>query len=341
MDDLNPRIPRSDTILYEMHVRGFTCHPSSGVRHPGTFAGLAEKVALPQGPGRDGGRTPADRRVRRERLPVHQPIHRREAPEPLGLQHHRLRGGEGRLFQQLGGRRRLARSSAGWSRPSTRAGWRSSSTSSSTTPPKGARTARPTISGVSITACITCWTRTDKYLNFAGCGNAVNSNHPVVRSQILSCLRNAVAESGVDGFRFDLASVLGRDKRGNVLLEPPVIEQITEDALLADTKMIAEPWDAAGLYQVGNFPGGHRWSVWNGQYRDDVRRFWQGEAGMTSRPGDPALRIGRRLSRARAAALDQLHHLSRRFHARRPRLLQPEAQRDQRRREPRRVGREL
>ena len=91
-----------------------------------------------------------------------------------------------------------------------------------------------------------------------------------------------MVESGVDGFRFDLASVLGRDERGEVLVQPPVIDQITEDALLADTKMIAEPWDAAGLYQVGSFPGGHRWSVWNGQFRDDVRRFWRGDLGMTS-----------------------------------------------------------
>ena len=84
----------------------------------------------------------------------------------------------------------------------------------------------------------------------------------------------------VDGLRFDLASVLGRDSQGNVLVEPPVVEMIAEDGVLADTKLIAEPWDAAGLYQVGSFPFGRRWSEWNGRYRDDVRRFWRGDPGM-------------------------------------------------------------
>ena len=91
-----------------------------------------------------------------------------------------------------------------------------------------------------------------------------------------------MADAGVDGFRFDLASVLGRDRRGNVVLNPPSINRISEDSLLYGTKLIAEPWDAAGLYQVGTFPGGARWSDWNGRYRDDVRRFWRGEPGMTS-----------------------------------------------------------
>src|SRR5947199_7310209 len=84
----------------------------------------------------------------------------------------------------------------------------------------------------------------------------------------------------IDGLRFDLASILGRDRHGNVMVEPPVIESITEDGVLADAKLIAEPWDAAGLYQVGRFPFGRRWSEWNGQYRDDVRRFWRGEQGL-------------------------------------------------------------
>ena len=140
---------------------------------------------------------------------------------------------------------------------------------------------------------------------------------------LLSCLRNWVAEDGVDGFRFDLASVLGRDLHGNVLVEPPVIEMISEDALLADTKLIAEPWDAAGLYQVGNFPGGARWSVWNGRYRDDVRRFWRGEPGMTSALATRLCGSDDLYHRPWPAPLDQLHHLPRRLHPGRPRLLQP------------------
>src|SRR5207302_3544934 len=121
---------------------------------------------------------------------------------------------------------------------------------------------------------------TGNYLNFSGCGNTVNCNHPVVRELILSCLRFWVAEMHIDGLRFDLASVFGRDRHGNVLMEPPIVEMIGEDGVLAGTKLIAEPWDAGGLYQVGGFPFGRRWSEWNGRYRDDVRRFWRGEAGF-------------------------------------------------------------
>ena len=100
------------------------------------------------------------------------------------------------------------------------------------------------------------------------------------RSCSSTCLRFWVADMHVDGLRFDLASVLGRDAQGNVLVEPPVVEMIAEDGVLADTKLIAEPWDAGGLYQVGRFPFGRRWSEWNGRYRDDVRRFWRGDPGM-------------------------------------------------------------
>jgi glycogen operon protein len=108
----------------------------------------------------------------------------------------------------------------------------------------------------------------------------VNCNHPVVRDLIMTCLRYWVGDMHVDGFRFDLASVLGRDRRGQVMVDPPVVESITEDGVLADTKLIAEPWDAAGLYQVGGFPFGRRWSEWNGRYRDDIRRFWRGDPGF-------------------------------------------------------------
>ncbi|MFO0824883.1 MAG: alpha-amylase family glycosyl hydrolase [Gemmataceae bacterium] len=128
-----------------------------------------------------------------------------------------------------------------------------------------------------------------KYLNYTGCGNTVNCNHPVVRDLIMTCLRYWVGDMHVDGFRFDLASILGRDRWGNVMIEPPVIESMAEDGVLADTKLIAEPWDAAGLYQVGGFPFGRRWSEWNGKYRDDVRRFWKGDNGLV---GALASRIG-------------------------------------------------
>ncbi|MCX7028056.1 MAG: glycogen debranching protein GlgX [Spirochaetes bacterium] len=121
---------------------------------------------------------------------------------------------------------------------------------------------------------------TDKrrYKNYSGCGNTLNCNHPVMLSLIRDCLRYWVAHMHVDGFRFDLGSILGRDSSGRLLENPPVIESIAEDPLLRDTKIIAEAWDAGGAYQVGSFPGG-RWAEWNDKYRDEVRRFWKGEAG--------------------------------------------------------------
>ncbi len=116
------------------------------------------------------------------------------------------------------------------------------------------------------------------YKNYSGCGNTLNCNHPVMRSLIQDCLRYWVGSMHVDGFRFDLGSILGRDSSGNLLENPPVIESIAEDPLLRDTKIIAEAWDAGGAYQVGSFPGG-RWAEWNDKYRDEVRRFWRGDKG--------------------------------------------------------------
>jgi glycogen operon protein len=116
----------------------------------------------------------------------------------------------------------------------------------------------------------------DDYLNFSGCGNTMNCNHPVVRELLITALRYWVTEMHIDGFRFDLASILGRDRQGHVLANPPMIEVIGEDPVLRDTKMIAEAWDAAGLYQVGSFSSDSRWAEWNGRFRDDVRAFMLG-----------------------------------------------------------------
>lgn len=117
------------------------------------------------------------------------------------------------------------------------------------------------------------------YKNFSGCGNTVNCNHPAVRSFILDCLRYWVIDMHVDGFRFDLGSILARDQNGELMENPPMLERIAEDPVLRDTKIIAEAWDAGGAYQVGSFPGG-RWAEWNDRFRDDVRKFWRGEAWM-------------------------------------------------------------
>ena len=116
------------------------------------------------------------------------------------------------------------------------------------------------------------------YKNFSGCGNTVNGNHPIVREMIFHSLRHWVHNYHIDGFRFDLASILSRDRQGHLVPNPPLVEAIAEDPLLSDTKIIAEAWDAAGAYQVGSFHG-MRWAEWNGRYRDDIRRFWRGDGG--------------------------------------------------------------
>ncbi|MCI9464873.1 MAG: glycogen debranching enzyme [Lachnospiraceae bacterium] len=118
------------------------------------------------------------------------------------------------------------------------------------------------------------------YYNFSGCGNVLNCNHPTTRRFIIDCLRFWVTEYRVDGFRFDLASILSRDQNGAPMAEPPILHEIACDAILGKVKLIAEAWDAGGLYQVGNFPSFNRWSEWNGRYRDDMRRFLKGDAGM-------------------------------------------------------------
>ncbi len=121
-----------------------------------------------------------------------------------------------------------------------------------------------------------------KYKNYSGCGNTFSCNDPVNQTFIIDCLRYWVAEMHIDGFRFDLASILGRGENGEVLKNPPLLERIAKDPVLADTKVIAEAWDAAGLNQVGHFPHFDRWSEWNGYFRDNVRMFWKGEEGMVS-----------------------------------------------------------
>jgi glycogen operon protein len=118
------------------------------------------------------------------------------------------------------------------------------------------------------------------YQNYSGCGNTVNCNHPVVRTFIMDCLRYWVTEMHVDGFRFDLGSILGRDQTGRIMENPPTLEQIAEDPVLNSTKIIAEAWDAGGAYQVGWFPGG-RWAEWNDMYRDNVRKYWRGDPKET------------------------------------------------------------
>src|SRR5712672_708821 len=121
-----------------------------------------------------------------------------------------------------------------------------------------------------------------RYTNYSGTGNTLNANHPIVRRMILDSLRYWVQEMHIDGFRFDLASILARGQSGQVLPSPPVLWDIESDPVLSGTKLIAEAWDAAGLYQVGSFIG-DSWKEWNGKFRDDVRSFMRGDNGVISK----------------------------------------------------------
>ncbi len=278
-EDVPPRHPMEDSVIYELHVRGFTQHPSSGVNHPGTFAGLIEKIPYLQWLGVTAV----------ELLPIHE-FDECDCPFVNPLTREPLRNlwgynsvafaapkagyaASGKDHGQIIEFREMIRAfhAAGIEVildvvfNHTGEGDERGRTSSF----RGLDNRLYYMLGPD-----------GKYLNFSGCGNTLNCNHPVVRQLLMDCLRYWVADMHVDGLRFDLASIMGRNRHGEVLVEPPVVESIAKDGVLADTKLIAEPWDAVGLYQVGQFPFGRRWSEWNGRYRDEVRRFWRGEPGF-------------------------------------------------------------
>jgi isoamylase len=278
---LIPRTPLEDTIIYELHVRGFTASKSSGVRYPGTFAGLAEKIDCIKALGVTAV----------ELLPVDE-FDENDCPFVNPLSGERLRNYWG--YNPIAFSAPKAAYAHNYELTGSWDEFRSMVDSFheaglevyldvvfNHTAEGGDDGPTYNFRGLD-NALYYMLDSNGKYLNFSGCGNTFSNNHPVVRNYVLDCLRSWVAEGAVDGFRFDLASILGRDRHGNPLHEPRVIERISEDSLLHDIKLIAEPWDAGGLYQVGSFPGLGRWSDWNGRYRDDVRRFWRGEPGMTS-----------------------------------------------------------
>jgi glycogen operon protein len=278
---IHPRIPREDTIIYELHVRGYTASSSSAVRRRGTYGGLAEKIEYIKSLGATAV----------ELLPVDE-FDENDCPFVNPFTGERLRNYWG--YDPIS----FCAPKAAYANNHEMSGpWDEFRSMVDLFHEAGLEvyldvvfnhTAEggddgPTFSfrGLDI-ALYYMLDANGKYLNFSGCGNTFSNNHPVVRNYVIDCLRIWVADGGVDGFRFDLASILGRDRHGNPVREPRVIERISEDTLLRDTKLIAEPWDAGGLYQVGTFPGLGRWSDWNGRYRDDVRRFWRGDPGMIS-----------------------------------------------------------
>ena len=278
-EDRPPRHSWSGTVIYEIHVRGFSVHPSAGVEHPGTYRGLIEKIPYFQ----ELGVTAL------ELMPVqefneHQatginpqtdrPLRNYWGYDPVSFlalkasYSHSSAPGEQKLeFREM-------------VQAFHRAGIEIFLDVVFNHTAEGNEKG-PTVCLRGIENSIFYTLADDKrlYRNYAGTGNTINANHPVVRDYILTALRYWVVEMHIDGFRFDLASVLGRGRSGNILPNPPLLERIAEDPILRDVKIIAEAWDAAGAYQVGSFSE-RRWAEWNGRYRDDVRRFWRGDEGM-------------------------------------------------------------
>jgi isoamylase len=278
-EDAPPLTPLEDSIVYELHVRGFTCHPTSLVAHPGTFAGVTQKIPYLQALGVTAV----------ELLPIHE-FDECDCPFRNPDTGERLRNFWGYNSVAFAAVKSAYASTAAEHGQLTEfremvrafhaAGIEVYLDVVFNHTGEGDQRGR-TYSFRGLDNQLYYMLGPDgRYLNFSGCGNTVNCNNPIVRNLLMNCLRFWVADMHVDGLRFDLASVMGRDYMGRVMVEPPVVEMIAEDSVLADTKLIAEPWDAAGLYQVGHFPFGRRWSEWNGQYRDHVRRFWRGEPGL-------------------------------------------------------------
>ena len=268
----------ADSIIYELHVRGFTQHPSSGIHQPGTFLGLTEKIPYLQ----ELGVTAV------ELMPV------TDFLETDCLARNPFSGEQLINFWGYHPISFFALKASYASDARLGAEVREFKTMVKAFHDAGIEVildvvynhtgegdengATLSFRGLDNSIYYMLEPGTGKYLNFSACGNTTNCNHPILRDLILDSLRYLVTEMHIDGFRFDLASILGRGTDGEVLANPPLIERIVADPVLANVKLIAEAWDAAGLYQVGSFPGWGRWAEWNGRFRDDVRQFWKGSA---------------------------------------------------------------
>ncbi|MBQ9344447.1 MAG: glycogen debranching protein GlgX [Kiritimatiellae bacterium] len=276
-DDRPPRIPLADSVIYETSVRGYTVHSSARVHHPGTFAGLAEKIPYIKSLGV----------TTVELLPAQE-------------------FNEMELFWENGPRRALRNfwgySTLAFFAPNGRFACANQHGEQvrefkqmvkafhdaglevildvvfNHTAEGGPAAQTYSFRGIDNPVYYMVDPVARAYRNYSGCGNSFNANHPVVREFILDCLRYWALTMHVDGFRFDLATALTRGRDGDLLANPPLVEAIADDPILADRKIIAEAWDAAGAYQVGSFPS-PRWSEWNGKFRDDVRAFWAATPG--------------------------------------------------------------
>lgn len=269
----------SETIIYETHVRGLTIDASSGVTHPGTYRGLIEKIPYLKQLG-----VTAIELMPVQEFDTHQvarinPITGQQLTNYWGYDPVAFFAPKG-TYSSSGSHGQQKLEFKEMVRACHEAGVEVILDVVFNHTGEGNEHG-PTFSYRGIDNSIYYMLGEDKqrYKDFTGCGNTVNANHPIVREHILSALRHWVIEMHVDGFRFDLAAVLGRDEEGNLHANAPLLEQIAEDPIMRDVKIIAEAWDAAGAYEVGSFSE-RRWSEWNGRYRDDVRRFWRGDDGM-------------------------------------------------------------
>lgn len=274
-------LPTEDLIIYEMHVRGFTQSPSSKIRYPGTFAGIREKIPYLKELGINCI----------ELMPIF------EFDE---TDNSRTNPFTGERLWNYWGYNTIAFQAPKASFAASHAAQMQSEELKSTVKELHRHgievildvvfnhTAEGNENGPTISLrgldneTYYMLTTQGEYFNFSGCGNTLNCNHPVVRDFVLQSLRLWVAEYHIDGFRFDLASILGRDDLGFPLSNPPLLESLAMDPVLGKTKLIAEAWDAGGLYQVGSFPSYGRWAEWNGKYRDATRKFLKGDSNMTS-----------------------------------------------------------
>lgn len=269
--------PFDDLVIYETHVRGYTKDKSSGVSAPGTFAGLKDKIPYLKDLGINAV----------ELMPIFEFDEMESARVVDGVQ----------LYNYWG------YNTVSFFAPNTSYAFNEEHNHEGDELKSLIKALKEngievildvvfnhTAEGNEMGPCFSfkgidnnvyyMLTPDAHYYNFSGCGNVMNCNHPVVRNFIIDCLRHWAIEYRVDGFRFDLASILGRDQNGAPMANPPILESLAFDPVLGKMKLIAEAWDAGGLYQVGSFPSWNRWAEWNGRYRDDMRSFLKGDDGM-------------------------------------------------------------
>lgn len=269
--------PFEDLVIYETHVRGYTKDKSSGVSAPGTFAGLKDKIPYLKDLGINAV----------ELMPIFEFDEMESARVVDGVQ----------LYNYWG------YNTVSFFAPNTSYAFNEEHNHEGDELKSLIKALKEngievildvvfnhTAEGNEMGPCFSfkgidnnvyyMLTPDAHYYNFSGCGNVMNCNHPVVRSFIIDCLRHWAIEYRVDGFRFDLASILGRDQNGAPMANPPILESLAFDPVLGKMKLIAEAWDAGGLNQVGSFPSWNRWAEWNGRYRDDMRSFLKGDDGM-------------------------------------------------------------